>query len=72
MRKERSNYNFFWKSKTGTASFKEEDALIETEEWFFGYGHRNAWGHLTAPLLAKHIFTIDFSYPVKRRDDHDL
>ncbi|MBL7706572.1 MAG: hypothetical protein JNM21_13590 [Taibaiella sp.] len=32
------NYNFFWKSKTGTESFKEEDALIETEDWFSDSG----------------------------------
>lgn len=65
------NYNFFWKSKTGAELFKEEDALIETEEWFFGFGHRNAWGHLREPLRPAHIFNIDFSYPVKRPDKQD-
>lgn len=64
-------YNFFWKSKTGWTTYEEAEKMIETEEWFFGFGHRNYWGYLTEPLTEAHIFSIDFSYPVKRPDEQD-
>lgn len=38
-------YNFFWKSKEGqSARFEEKEKLIETDEWYFGSGHRGRWG----------------------------
>lgn len=64
-------YNFFWKSKTGSATYEKAEKMIETEEWFFGFGHRNYWGCLTEPLRQEHIFDIDFSYPVKHSDEQD-
>lgn len=67
------NYNFYWASKAWTKSVNEEDALIETEEWFFGYGHRGRWGNLDEPLKDKHIFNLfHFTYPVIDPNKYDL
>ncbi len=57
-------YNFFWKSKSSNHKFEEEQ-LIETPEWYFGFGERSYWGDLTKPLEDKNIFSIDFEYPIK-------
>lgn len=63
-------YNFFWKSKKkGKTSYKEEAKMIEVEEWFFGFGNRDRWGHLETDLLEKEIFAIDdFKYPMIKND----
>lgn len=68
------NYNFYWSSKQrNIVSFKEDDALIETEEWFFGYGHRGRWGSLAEPLQEEHTFKLfDFAYPVRNPKQYDL
>lgn len=59
-------YNFFWKSKSGIdKKFEEGDYFIETEKWYFGYGYRGRWGLLDEELKDKHIFNIDFEYPIK-------
>jgi hypothetical protein len=61
-----STYNFFWKSKKrGKDNFDEDDKLIETEEWFFGFGNRSRWGTLESDLQDDEIFTLeDFTYPI--------
>jgi hypothetical protein len=59
-------YNFFWKSKIGNdKKFEEGEQLIETDKWYFGYGYRCRWGLLDEELKEKHIFKIDFEYPIK-------
>ncbi|AKK72016.1 hypothetical protein HX13_19045 [Chryseobacterium sp. P1-3] len=58
-------YNFFWKSKKDKTSYEKEAKMIETEEWFFGFGNRDRWGLLETDLLEEEIFTIDdFKYPI--------
>jgi hypothetical protein len=57
-------YNFFWKSKSQNDKFDEKEKLIETDEWYFGYGYRNMWGALNEDLKEKDIFNIDFEYPI--------
>lgn len=59
-------YNFFWKSKRyGRNDFKENEKLIEVEEWFFGFGNRSRWGTLESDLQEHEIFEIEgFKYPV--------
>jgi hypothetical protein len=59
-------YNFFWKSKTDRSKeFEENENLIETKDWFFGYGYRSRWGLLDEELEERHVFNIDFDYPIK-------
>ncbi len=58
-------YNFFWKSKTNTEKFEEKEKLIETNDWYFGFGYRCRWGLLDEELKDKHIFSMDFEYPIK-------
>jgi hypothetical protein len=58
-------YNFFWKSRSGTEKFEEKEQLIETGDWYFGYGYRCRWGLLDIELKEEHVFAIDFAYPVK-------
>jgi hypothetical protein len=58
-------YNFFWKSRSNTDKFEAKEQLIETNEWYFGYGYRCRWGLLDEELKEKHVFAIDFEYPVK-------
>ncbi|WP_121811658.1 hypothetical protein [Mucilaginibacter kameinonensis] len=62
-------YNFFWKSKkSGKDNFDEKDKMIETDEWFFGFGNRSRWGTLASDLTDLDIFSYyDFEYPVKAR-----
>ncbi|MDR2237833.1 MAG: hypothetical protein LBE92_17050 [Chryseobacterium sp.] len=59
-------YHFFWKSKKqGKISYEKEAKMIEVEEWFFGFGNRDRWGHLVTGLSEKEIFAIDdFKYPI--------
>ncbi|MDC1161896.1 hypothetical protein OAT18_00485 [Tenacibaculum sp.] len=62
-------YNFFWKSKHSKDSFDSEEKLIETDEWFFGYGNRGRWGLLDSELEEYQIFDFeDFKYPIKFSD----
>ncbi|MBO9562577.1 MAG: hypothetical protein J7621_07380 [Niastella sp.] len=59
-------YNFFWKTKTDSKEeFEDKDHFIKTGKWYFGYGHRSRWGLLDEELKEKHIFNIDFQYPIK-------
>lgn len=59
-------YNFFWKSKRfDTSDFAESEPLIETPEWFFGYGYRSKWGTLEEVVKSDQVFSIDFEYPIK-------
>ncbi|MCW3170018.1 hypothetical protein OMO38_15950 [Chryseobacterium sp. 09-1422] len=58
-------YNFFWKSKTSNDKFEEKEKLIETNEWYFGFGYRCRWGLLDEDLKDEHIFSMDFDYPIK-------
>lgn len=60
-------YNFFWRSKKfGSHNFPADHKLIETEEWFFGFGNRSRWGTLESDLLESEIFSCDnFKYPIK-------
>lgn len=59
-------YNFFWKSKTDkNKEFDEKENLIETKDWYFGYGYRCRWGLLDEELEDRHVFNIDFEYPIK-------
>lgn len=47
-------------------SFKEDEDLIETDEWFFGYRNRNCWGTLDDVLTEKQVFSLqNFQYPIK-------
>lgn len=66
-------YNFFWMSKTGTDKFEEKEKLIETDEWYFGYGHRHRFGILEEPLTESHIYRLFyFNYPVGNFKKYDL
>ena len=57
-------YNFFWKSKTKNESKKDNQIhLLETEKWYFGFGHRDILGNLDEELKPEHIFDINFEYP---------
>ncbi len=59
-------YNFFWKSKHSKKSFDEKETLIETEEWFFGYGNRGRWGLLDKEIEDFQIFDFEnFKYPIE-------
>jgi hypothetical protein len=58
-------YNFFWKSKSDTDKFDDKEKLIETSEWYFGYGYRCRWGLLDEDLKEEHIFRINFEYPIR-------
>ncbi len=58
-------YNFFWKKRTDRDNFEANEKLIETKEWFFGYGYRCRWGLLDEELKDEHIFKINFEYPIK-------
>lgn len=60
-------YSFFWKSKrTSKENFDEDDNIIETDEWFFGFGNRSRWGTLVTDLTEGDIFRLDnFEYPIK-------
>lgn len=59
-------YNFFWKKKDGKDKMREDESLIETDEWFFGYGNRSCWGTLDEVLSERKIFTFqNFQYPIK-------
>jgi hypothetical protein len=49
-------FHFFWQAKIASTAFEPKEQLIETEKWFFGYGHRNQFGQLEDPLIDKHIF----------------
>lgn len=66
-------YNFFWKSKTGTDIYEKKEQLIETAEWYFGYGHRHAYGILEEPLTESHTYRLfHFNYPVGNFKKYDL
>ncbi|WP_299677033.1 hypothetical protein [uncultured Tenacibaculum sp.] len=56
-------YNFFWKSKESNTSFRPEEKLIETDEWFFGYGNRDRWGYFDTDI-EDHQILHDFEYPI--------
>jgi hypothetical protein len=59
-------YNFFWKSKNSKDSFDSKENLIETDEWFFGFGNRGRWGLLDGEMKDYHIFDFEnFKYPVE-------
>lgn len=63
-------YNFFWKSKHSKDSFDDKEKLIETEEWFFGYGNRGRWGLLDTEIEDFQIFDFEnFKYPIEFSDD---
>ncbi len=63
-------YNFFWKSKRPNYFFESEEELIETDEWFFGYGKRGMWGFLDTDLEKHQIFDLEgFKYPITFSDD---
>ncbi|AUC15775.1 hypothetical protein BTO06_11715 [Tenacibaculum sp. SZ-18] len=63
-------YNFFWKSKYSKDSFDSEEKLIETDEWFFGYGNRGRWGFLETQIEDFQIFDFEnFKYPIEFSDD---
>lgn len=58
-------YNFFWISKSDNDKFDDKEKLIETNEWYFGYGYRCRWGLLDEDLKEEHIFKINFEYPIR-------
>jgi len=65
------NYDFFWRSKNrGTDHFDQKDKLIETDEWFFGYGYRDRWGFLNSNVEINQYENISqygrfpFKYPI--------
>lgn len=65
------HYNFFWKSKKNNASFDSNQYLIQTDEWYFGYGNRGRWGLLNTELEDFQIFTIEnFKYPIQFTKEH--
>lgn len=61
------SYNLFWKHKyDGDRKEPEEYLLIETDSWYFGYGHRFTFGNLEVPLSEKHIYNLyEFEYPLE-------
>lgn len=66
-------YNFFWKSKTGPDTYQKNEKLIETAEWYFGYGHRHAYGILEEPLTESQTYRLfHFNYPVGNFKKYDL
>jgi len=57
-------YDFFWVKNTVDNSFEESEKMIETKEWYFGFGDRNRWGLLnneTDELVFSHE---NFKYPI--------
>ena len=61
------HFNFFWKSKNHSSSFRAENNLIETDKWYFGVGHRDMWGILIENLgVGKYpIQPLNFLYPIE-------
>ena len=58
------SYDFFWKKKIEGTSFDKKEKLIETDEWFFGYGDRCRWGHLNKKD-DNPVFDFEgFKYPI--------
>ncbi|MCK5726636.1 MAG: hypothetical protein KAH22_07410 [Thiotrichaceae bacterium] len=56
-------YDFFWQNKSHRSVFDDEEKIIETEEWSFGFGSRNLWGLLNND--DEPIFSIEgFTYPI--------
>ena len=57
-------YDFFWKKKVNGKEFEKEDRLIETEEWFFGFGSRCLHGFLNTDTDEPVFSMEEFTYPV--------
>lgn len=63
-------YRFFWKHRshpdTLQSRFQDETfQLIQTQDWYFGYGYRTKSGALITPLTDDQIFSADgFTYPM--------
>ncbi len=58
-------YNFIWMSKSHNEKFEEKEQLIETDNFYFGFGNRCRWGTLNEDLKEEHIFDLDFEYPIR-------
>gem|GEM_PF-767448 len=60
-------FNFFWKSKEYSSSYKEKDRLTETDKWYFGVGHRDMWGYLLEDVenTGFPIQPLGFKYPIQ-------
>lgn len=63
------SFHFYWKNisapDTLAAVFQDADyQLIRTENWYFGFGQRDASGALSRPLRQEDIYDLDhFRYP---------
>ena len=57
-------YDFFWKKKVDRIAFEKEERLIETKEWFFGFGTRCMHGLLTTDTDEAVFSMEEFTYPV--------
>ncbi|MBL7809110.1 MAG: hypothetical protein JNN28_14920 [Saprospiraceae bacterium] len=61
-------YRFYWRNRRHPDTFlerhKESDfQLIQTPDWYFGFGYRTRSGALIIPLTEDQIFTADgFAY----------
>ncbi len=57
-------YDFFWKKKIDQKEFEKEEKLIETEEWYFGFGCRGMFGLLNSNT-DEPVFSMEkFKYPI--------
>lgn len=61
------HFNFYWKSKEYETQYEDKHRMIETDNWFFGVGHRDMWGFLLEHLDNSQdpIQPIEFSYPIE-------
>jgi hypothetical protein len=58
-------YDFFWKRKLNNDKFEVKEKLIETENWFFGHGQRDVWGHLQLQTNEPKVFPFSYTYPIQ-------
>lgn len=58
------HFQFFWMKKDAHTSFSPEDHMLETKNWFFGYGFRDMWGLLEKDFEERDVFSEGL-YPLK-------
>ncbi|HLP92605.1 MAG TPA: hypothetical protein VK168_01140 [Saprospiraceae bacterium] len=65
-------YRFFWRHRRNPDTLLERHQeadfqLIQTPDWYFGFGYRTRSGALIMPLSEDQIFTFDgFVYPLSQ------
>ncbi|CAA6823001.1 MAG: Unknown protein [uncultured Sulfurovum sp.] len=61
-------YDFFWKKKINREKFERKEKLIETEEWYFGFGNRSMFGLLDSDSDEPVFSMEEFTYPISFND----